>query len=266
MLLLPLALLGVGGSAGWTPARLFAASEVGAWYDPSDISTLWQDTAGTTPVTATGQAVARIDDKSGNGKHATQATGANCPLWQQDGSGNYYLDFDGTNDYMTASSFDLSSTDKLTIFAGVRKSDGTGTNDYGAFASLATWNSAGTFILSGKTNQNGTYYCGSTGSLPKDIATTSGAYPSPQIAVVRMRADISGDSLTLHINGVSAGSNTGDQGTGNYANSSLRIGSYTGSGNYYIGRIYSLIVRGATSTTQEITDAEAWVNDKTGAY
>lgn len=71
-----------------------------AWYDPSDLSTLWQDTAGTAPVTAAAQAVARIDDKSGNGHHLTQATAANRPLYQVDGNGNHYLLFDGTDDYL----------------------------------------------------------------------------------------------------------------------------------------------------------------------
>ena len=45
----------------------------GAWYDPSDSSTVWQDAAGTTPA-GVGDPVGRIDDKSGNGNHATQST------------------------------------------------------------------------------------------------------------------------------------------------------------------------------------------------
>lgn len=48
---------------------LFGSGQSGVLYDPSDISTLWQDTAGTTPVTATGQLVRRMDDLSGNGHH-----------------------------------------------------------------------------------------------------------------------------------------------------------------------------------------------------
>ena len=43
---------------------LFAASEPGAWYDPSDMSTLFQDSAGTVPVTAVEQPVGLILDKS----------------------------------------------------------------------------------------------------------------------------------------------------------------------------------------------------------
>jgi hypothetical protein len=62
------------------PARLFAASEQGAWFDPSDASTVFTDTAGTTPASI-GQAVARINDKSGNGNHATQATSGARPIW-----------------------------------------------------------------------------------------------------------------------------------------------------------------------------------------
>ena len=36
---------------------LFALAEPGVWYDPSDLTTLFQDAAGTTPVTAAGQPV-----------------------------------------------------------------------------------------------------------------------------------------------------------------------------------------------------------------
>lgn len=49
---------------GWSPLALFAAGEVGVWYDPSDLSTLFQDSAGTTPVTALGQPVGLMLDKS----------------------------------------------------------------------------------------------------------------------------------------------------------------------------------------------------------
>ena len=61
-------------------ALLFSASEPGAWYDPSDMSTLFQDAAGTTPVTAVAQPVGRILDKSGRGNHATQATTTKRPV------------------------------------------------------------------------------------------------------------------------------------------------------------------------------------------
>ena len=70
--------------AGFNPRALFAASEPGAWYDPSDMSTLFQDSAGTTPCYQPGQGqvdppVGRILDKSGRGNHATQTTTTSRP-------------------------------------------------------------------------------------------------------------------------------------------------------------------------------------------
>jgi hypothetical protein len=65
--------------APFSPASLFATGEQGAWYDPSDLTTLFQDSAGTTPVTAAGQQVGRINDKSGRGNNATQSNSAQRP-------------------------------------------------------------------------------------------------------------------------------------------------------------------------------------------
>ena len=59
---------------------LFLNNEPGVWYDPSDLSTLFQDAAGTTPVTAVEQPVGRILDKSGRGFHATQTTTTSRPV------------------------------------------------------------------------------------------------------------------------------------------------------------------------------------------
>jgi hypothetical protein len=50
----------------WSALSLFANGEQGAWYDPSDMSTMFQDAAGTIPVTAVEQPVGLILDKSKN--------------------------------------------------------------------------------------------------------------------------------------------------------------------------------------------------------
>ncbi len=57
-------LTSVAAMGGFSPLSLFTASEPGFWFDPSDLSTLFQDTAGTTPVTAAGQSVGLVLDKS----------------------------------------------------------------------------------------------------------------------------------------------------------------------------------------------------------
>jgi hypothetical protein len=46
---------------------LFASAQPGVWYDPSDLTTMFQDNLGSTPVTAPGQTVGLLLDKSQNG-------------------------------------------------------------------------------------------------------------------------------------------------------------------------------------------------------
>jgi hypothetical protein len=61
---LSLALTRAGLLSSWSPTSLFANSEPGAWFDPSDLTTLFTDAAGTTPVTAVEQPVGLMLDKS----------------------------------------------------------------------------------------------------------------------------------------------------------------------------------------------------------
>jgi len=69
------------GIVGFQQALIFAGARQGVWYDPSDLSSLFQDAAGTTPVTAAGQSVGLVLDRSGRGNHATQATAAARPTY-----------------------------------------------------------------------------------------------------------------------------------------------------------------------------------------
>jgi len=73
---------------------------LGLWLDASDPSTLYDATTGGSLVAANG-AVARLEDKSGNGRHLTQATLNNRPLRKTSvQNGRDALEFDGTNDFL----------------------------------------------------------------------------------------------------------------------------------------------------------------------
>lgn len=85
-------------SNGFTPTSV---SGISAWYDPSDISTLFQDVAGTTPVTADGDPVARVNDKSGNSHNLLQATSSKRPIYKTSGGLSWLL-FDGVDDILSA--------------------------------------------------------------------------------------------------------------------------------------------------------------------
>jgi len=81
MITLPSVASGFSGGGLESAVRgIFAGGVKGAWYDPSDYTTLFQDSAGTTAVTAVEQPVGKMLDKSGNNNHASQATTASCPV------------------------------------------------------------------------------------------------------------------------------------------------------------------------------------------
>lgn len=86
----------------FTPSQLFSEGQQGAWYDPSDLATLFQDAAGTVPVTADGDPVGLMLDKSGNGNHASQSTTAAKPAYRTDGT-LHWLEFDGVDDCLVSS-------------------------------------------------------------------------------------------------------------------------------------------------------------------
>lgn len=98
----------------FSPRQLFKGSEVGGWWDASDLKTMFTDTGATTPVTADAQVVLRWNDKSGRGNNVTEAT--NGPAYKVDGGG--CLRFDGTNDLLSmASAIDLYAAGQASVFA-----------------------------------------------------------------------------------------------------------------------------------------------------
>jgi len=74
------------------------------WYDPSNITTLQQDSAGTIPVVSAGDPIGRIMDISGANHHATQTTAGSRPTWQ-----TTFAVFDGTDDSWATPAIDFSS-------------------------------------------------------------------------------------------------------------------------------------------------------------
>lgn len=88
--------------SSWTPSNLYSNNQYGVWYDPSDLSTLFQDTAGTIAITADGQSVALMKDKSGNNFDAVQTSTERRPIYRTNGT-LHWLEFDGTDDYMDMS-------------------------------------------------------------------------------------------------------------------------------------------------------------------
>ena len=93
---------GRGRPIGGGVAPAFVPTDIDGcqlWLDGSDITTLFQDSAKTTPVTADGNVVGAWADKSGNGNDATRTPVANKPLYKTSiQNGESVVRFDGIND------------------------------------------------------------------------------------------------------------------------------------------------------------------------
>ena len=359
----------VYADAGFSPASLFASGEQGGWYDPSDLTTLFQDSAGTTPVTADGQPVGLILDKSkggqfvpvtggtwnkvsgdgvvtvvGNqititgattstrvdytihgpqnslfrinvtytgspvspdmfidgvpvsfgadktvgmqngahlvriasgsatftinsfdvyvGNHASQDTAAARPVYKTDGT-YHWLQFDGVDDGLSTAAINFTATDKMSVFAGVQKTSGAGFQTLVELGSGAVEN--GFSIFAPNSNNNNFDF-----RLAANPRETAPVYPPPTTKVLSVLYDIAGttasDEVSANINASNVALTGSTLASGMFINSALNIGRRSGGTLPFNGNIYSLIVRGALSSAQEIDDTEAWVNGKTGAY
>lgn len=251
--------LGNGQSKRFTPGALFRRNEQGLWYDLADMSTLFQDTAGTVPVTAVGQPVGLIRDKSGRGNHL-QAMGTPGTL-QADGTRRYV---DGIADGYATQPMNMTGNGQLTVCAGIRK-----TTD----AAIAI-----VVEFSGNLNtSNGAWYIaapieGGQAGLSFVAKGTNAQYldsvglAAPINAVVTAQADLLTPFTNMRVNGVQTATTAGDLGGGTFGNWQMYVGRRGSGGNNFPGRLYALVVRGAASSPSEVAAVETYMNGRTAAF
>lgn len=121
---------------------LFAGGKQGAWYDPSDLSTLFQNAAGTIPVTADGDPIGCMKDKSGNGYHATQTVSAARPIYRTDGV-LHWFETDGVNDFFNTNLIPTTNWSSALALSVART---------GGFIFDSNYNSANNYVSSSRAN------------------------------------------------------------------------------------------------------------------
>jgi hypothetical protein len=117
----------------------------GGYWDFGNKSLLFQDTAGTIPITAAGQSVARANDKSGNGKHVAQATAGLRPIYRVDAAGRGYCDFSAAGCCLTSAQGLLASGAASVMFSA----DLTTPDNTGYRVVFRQYNSATSYALDG---------------------------------------------------------------------------------------------------------------------
>ena len=385
------------GGAFWTPSAmilggasktlnqiiksLFANNEQGFFYDPNDLSTMYQDAAGTVPVTAVGQPVGLVLDKSkglvlggnvfvntvngyfdsgsttelltgtlekttawmsvnpdtfykietngssadrcriqvknasgvisyltqysfegnatypryaktnsdsvlmriyfkssaGNatgliiraitGNHAYQTVSASRPILQRNATtGAYYLAFDGADDFLQTSNIDFTATDKVSLFAGVRK-----LSDYSTGKIVELSNSVGnigTFSLNAPdSNGASNFSFGTNGTALSDVKVSGFASPTSNVLTVFGNNAASTVQLKnrLRVDGVYPTATYGGSiGAGNYGNYPIYIGRRGGTSIPFNGHLYSLIGIGRLTTDSETIALEKSIAKNTG--
>lgn len=251
------------------PSDLFAFGEMGAWFDPGDITTLFQDAAGTIPVTAPGQPVGRMTDGSGNNRHATQSTAGKRPIWRINQYGYGYLEFDGVDDFMVTSNMLWSgfNVSKVTASVGLlvdptKVTSGTAICTGGDPTSVN-----GTFLIGAPSSTSDhSFYLRGTSTIQARMANAvigddilTGVFDLAQSTketqlISRLSGNIPSPA-SINWTGTTAGG-------GLFTSQPLYIGSLGGTGVFFKGNIYGIVVRGALSTSTEIANTEAWINRK----
>jgi len=171
-----------------------------------------------------------------------------------------FLRCDGIDDGMVTSTI-TPGTDKVTVFAGVRKlSDAA----LGAVVELGVLGAVGTFGLGAPGGASPTYRFASHGTVFSSALSAS-SFASPNTAVLSGLGDISGDRATLRVNGTQVAQSTEDQGTGNYLAYPLYLFRRGGTTFPFNGNFYGGIIRfGDNLPIETIEQTEAWMAAKTG--
>ena len=163
----------------------------------------------------------------------------------------------------TASSLDLSGTDKVTVWAGVYKNSDAAS---GMLAELTansfTTNGAFSFVVPDNITASGDFAFYSRGTTLR--SANSAATLAPVSRVMTGIGDISGDVATLRLNGVQAATNTGDQGTGNYSNAVLYMGRRNNASLPFNGKVYTIIIRGGVTDAATLALTERYVGSRMG--
>jgi hypothetical protein len=112
------------GEFEFSPAQLFTNGIKGFWYNFNDPTSLFSDTAGTTPAEIDGT-VAYIKDLSGNGIHLTQSTDGSRAILRSDGT-LYWLEFDGLDDFYRHALLPAMDTAITTQVSTIKSDTGSG--------------------------------------------------------------------------------------------------------------------------------------------
>jgi hypothetical protein len=163
----------------------------------------------------------------------------------------------------TASSLDLSGTDKVTVWAGVYKNSDAAFSVLAELTANAGSNNGGLAVIA-PGNSPTRYQWVSRGTAAASAVTSSASFSAPHSAVFSGVGDIAADVCALRINGAQVATDSTDQGTGNYANAVLYMGRRNNTSNPLNGKVYTIIIRGGVTDAATLALTERYVGSRMG--
>lgn len=246
----------------FTPAIVMADGNFGVWYDPSDMSTMFQDAAGTIPVTADSQPVGRINDKGPKGYHMTQSVAAARPIFRQL-SGKRFLETTTSGQHLaTAGNAPVDLTNCRGFLPFMETTEGifsrpgsigaTGQNDAATSMSLAIHTQTGSGLF-GLRAQGGLLDPSIAGSGPTPLDNWEYYITPSEAGVLRAGGSLNVDNA---LNGQMSRS------TGRLCMFEHMSSSGPNVDGQLIGRVYGWCHVGRTLTATEITNMRNWFASK----
>lgn len=245
-------------SGAFDPRSLFADGAPGAWYDPGDPATLFQDADGTIAGVPDAP-VGRMLDRSGRGNAVTQGAAASRPLLKRDPDGRRYLLFDGADDWLGSMAAELRFTGPMTLAVAMRR---------GVSGLTDVWVSAQTHAANVnpyelRTDPSGTAELVASGAGAFERTSAGPGMGAPAGADVVITAARTGSAIDFTV-GAGATSPPHVTVPTSDAETEFRLGSRKGIPMFANGRIYGALVIGRLLAPAEKAALRAWLSAAAG--
>ena len=255
---------------GGTKPVLPNISGLQLWLDAADATTLYDATSGGNLVSTDGATVARWQDKSGNGRHISQATANARPALKKGiKNAKNVIRFDGANDILSIANSTISqNTGVLNLFAVCRSTKTLSASVYQTVIHNSNGTTAGparssiyisnAIEVGGRRLDADSYQFVKPGTLATNEWVLAGANFNYNAA-----------SLTAYKNGTGASRSPSFQTVGTTPNTPsvlFGIGGSTNSGEFLTGDIAEIIIYNTELTTAQRQSVESYLNAKWAIY